>query len=168
MEELFEENLPTSIDDLKINVNEWGGSIILKKHIFIYLNDFHHFVSISGEDEIWVKGVTSILQKFFNNKKAVYLKINEITNFIFCLFAFYFFYLCYLMFSSNNYMLSIILFLIAIFFIYFHFSKKRNKLFPFLKINLTYKTDKKIDKNFICNIILIIIAVATLIVAILK
>lgn len=174
MDDLLAENLPEIVDNIEISVitllkerNETS------KYLRISFFGTRRVIYVAGENEVWVNGISSILNNFFVDKVAPYSSFKKSLPFISSGLAGVSVPIMILLYIKGSYILGTMLLLCIP--LFGAFSKKAIRQFPYIKIMMYSKKSKQeSEKNNFLNIgtlialLSLVVGVLSLIVDIIK
>jgi hypothetical protein len=130
------------------------------KLIYIMLENYRMYLSVSGTDETWVLGTFHKLSSFFANKKPWFYS-RKIVIILYAIVIGLIGGIATNLYSKNNILLAILFTIIVLCFYYIAATRHFEKYFPFFELRLSPKINF-LDKEMI----IIILTALTLIVAI--
>lgn len=175
MDDLLAENLPDIVDNIGIEVTAFNKQNKVSKYLVISFSIARSEIYVSGENEVWVNGISSTLNSFFIDKVAPYSSIKKSLSFISSALMGLSIPIMIMLYIKESYISGTLLLLSIPLFAYGAFSKRAHIQFPYVKIMTYSKNSKKeSDKNNFLNIgtllafLSLVVGVLSLIVDILK
>jgi hypothetical protein len=157
--ELLNSNNPfESTDSLSISSIGWikeKDKNIINRTLYLTMHHSFNNLQIFSINEDWYNGKKTRIIRFFKNSKPWYSIINKVSPIFPTISLFFLFYLSVLI-KKGEYLLSVIPFLFAVFFILVTILTFKQKIFPYIKIVLRKKSTRILDINKLVVIIGII------------